>query len=112
MNQQLDKLLSDNCSPINDQSFVLNLTQIEELRALVPSWQYCANENVLCQTFHFECYADAINFTNRVAHIAEQQDHHPEIVLGYQRCKVSFYTHTVNAVTLNDFICAAKIDAL
>lgn len=112
MNEKLDKLLSSNCVSINDKSSALNLSQIEELRTLVPSWQYCATENTVCQTFHFRSYRAAVDFVSQIANIAEQQDHHPEILLTYQRCKVSFCTHSVNGITMNDFICAAKIDAL
>ena len=49
---------------------------------------------------------------NQVAEIAEAQDHHPNMQLSYDRCKVSYNTHTVKGITENDFICAAKIDAI
>jgi len=110
MNEKLDKLLSANCSPLNDQSCAMNLSQIEEMRAAVPNWQYCANENELCQTFRFASYSATIAFVNQIAQIAEQEDHHPEMLVSYQRCKVNFQTHSVNGITINDFICVAKID--
>ena len=111
MNHKLDKLLSNNCTQIDDQSAVMNLSEVEELRQAVPHWQYCANENVLEQTFRFDTYADTITFMNLVANVAEHQNHHPDMLVSYNRCKVTFSTHSVSGVTINDFICAAKIDS-
>jgi 4a-hydroxytetrahydrobiopterin dehydratase len=51
-------------------------------------------------------------FVNAVAWIAHREDHHPDVALGYDRCTVRFATHAVSGLSLNDFICAAKVDAL
>jgi len=110
MNDQLDKLLRSNCQQLDNENLPMNLSEIEEFRKLVPHWQYCATENALCQTFRFENYSATIKFVNQVANVAEQQDHHPELIVSYNRCKVNYVTHSVNGITLNDFICAAKID--
>lgn len=111
MNESLDKLLDAHCRPITQNESPLNLTDIEDLRELTPSWQYCANENVLCQTFRFRDYKSTIAFVNVAAEVADNEDHHPEMEVGYNRCKINFSTHSVNGITMNDFICAAKIDA-
>ncbi len=110
MNESLDKLLHTQCRAIKQNESPLNLTEIEDLRELTPHWQYCANENVLCQTFRFESYRATIDFVNLAAAVADAQDHHPEMEVGYNRCKINYSTHSVNGITLNDFICAAKID--
>ena len=51
-------------------------------------------------------------FVNAVAWVAHQQDHHPDLEVGYNRCKIVYTTHAVGGLSLNDFICAAHIDAL
>ena len=110
MNEKLNKLLDGSCRQLDAETTPLNLSQIEELRQAVPHWQYCATENVLEQTFRFTTYKETINFTNLVAGIAEQEDHHPDMVVSYNRCKVTYSTHSINGLSENDFICAAKID--
>lgn len=112
MNYSLDKLLDSKCELISSKSDSLNLTDIEHLRELTPHWQYCATENMLSQTFHFKTYQEVINLVNLVAEVANEQNHHPDMQVSYNRCKVNFSTHSVNGITINDFICAAKIDHL
>lgn len=112
MNQELDKLLNAQCKHYSKKDGALNLSHIEELRRLTPEWQFCANDNVLCRTFRFKSYSETIEFVNKVAAIAEAQDHHPELQVSYRRCKVNYKTHTVDGITENEFICAALIDAL
>ncbi len=112
MNYTLDKLLESKCAPISHESAPLNLTDIEHLRELTPNWQYCATENVLSQTFHFDHYSKVIEVVNLIAKVADKEDHHPDMYVSYGRCKVSYSTHSVNGITINDFICAAKVDQL
>ncbi len=112
MNNDINKLLKAKCRVVSKEDGSLNLSQIETLRELTPQWQFCANDNVLCRTFHFDSYIDTISFVNAVANIAEQHDHHPEMQVTFRRCKVIYSTHTVNGVTENEFICAAHIDLL
>ena len=112
MNDDINKLLNGHCRHYSNEEGPLNLSQIEHLRQLTPVWQFCANDNVLSCIFRFKRYSDTINFVNHVASIAEAQDHHPDLLVTYCRCKVIYTTHSVNGVTENDFICAAQIDAL
>lgn len=112
MNDDINKLLNGLCRHYSKKEGTMNLSDIESQRKLTPLWQFCANDNELCRVFRFDSYAQTIEFVNNVAKIAETQDHHPDLFVSYQRCKVSYTTHTVNGVTLNDFICAAQIDAL
>lgn len=112
MNDDINKLLNGQCRQYSKQEGAMNLSRIETQRQLTPLWQFCANDNELCRVFHFDSYAETIAFVNAVASIAEAQDHHPDLFVSYQRCKVGYKTHTVSGVTNNDFICAAQIDAL
>ncbi|MEP7297621.1 MAG: 4a-hydroxytetrahydrobiopterin dehydratase [Burkholderiales bacterium] len=64
------------------------------------------------KTFSFKDYHETIEFVNALAWIANTEDHHPELAVSYSRCVVRFSTHSVGGISINDFICAAKADAL
>jgi 4a-hydroxytetrahydrobiopterin dehydratase len=64
------------------------------------------------KTFAFLNFHETIAFVNALAWISHTEDHHPELVVSYDRCVVRFTTHSAGGVTLNDFICATKADAL
>lgn len=66
----------------------------------------------LKRTFKFKDFKQALEFTNRVGNIAEQEGHHPNICLTYGSVTIEIWTHSVNALTENDFILAAKIDRI
>jgi len=106
----MNPLINKQCRDYSKDEAPLNLSQIEDKRRHTPEWQFCATENVLCQTFHFNDYDKTINFVNTVAQVSNQQNHHPCMHVSYNRCKVTFRTHSVNGITENDFICAALID--
>jgi len=88
------------------------LTQGEIDAALqrLPGWEH--REDAICKTFSFKNFADTMAFVNRVARIAASEDHHPEMLVGYDRCRIAYSTHSIGGLSENDFICAAKIEAL
>ena len=64
------------------------------------------------KTYAFKNYHETISFVNALAWICHTEDHHPELAVSYSRCVVRFNTHSVGGISANDFICAAKADAL
>ena len=70
------------------------------------------NAVVLTRTFSFPDFHRTMAFTNAVAWIAHEQDHHPDMLVTHSRCTVNWSTHSVGGLSLNDFICAARVDAL
>jgi len=64
------------------------------------------------KTFSFKNYHETISFVNALAWICNAEDHHPDLQVSYSRCVVRFNTHSVNGISINDFICAARADAL
>ena len=82
---------------------------MQRLRAL-PGWDYA--DNRISKTFRFANYCEAIAFVNAIAYMATRQEHHPDLSVHYDRVSVSFATHDVGGVTLNDCICAAKVEEL
>ncbi|MBV6402818.1 MAG: putative pterin-4-alpha-carbinolamine dehydratase [Anaerolineales bacterium] len=92
----------------------LTEAEIAELLPQVPEWQLVERDDIprLQRIFKFKNYAQSLEFTNKVAAIAEEQDHHPLIVLEWGRVTVQWWTHVVKGLHKNDFIMAAKTDNL
>ena len=80
------------------------------LKEISPEWQLANDRKSISRTFKFKNYYDTMAFVNVVAMVAHQQDHHPEITITYNTCRVEFSTHSVDGLSMNDFICAAKVD--
>ena len=68
--------------------------------------------NQLIKTYKFSNYAESLDFSNKVADLAESEDHHPKIVLEYGSVEVSWWSHKIKGLHKNDFICAAKTDLI
>jgi 4a-hydroxytetrahydrobiopterin dehydratase len=82
------------------------------LEQLHTDWTLSADNKSISRTFRFKNYYQTLAFVNALAWIAHGEDHHPDLEVGYNRCLVRYSTHTVGGLSENDFICAARIDAL
>lgn len=108
----MNSLLNKHCRDYSKNEKPLSIDKLEKLRIHTPKWQYCSQQEKINRTYTFKNYQQTMTFVNQVAEIAEAQDHHPNMLVSYNRCNVSYCTHTVNGLTENDFICAAYIDAI
>jgi 4a-hydroxytetrahydrobiopterin dehydratase len=104
---QLQELLQKTSSPGGK---ALADAEISKLLALLPGWERVGHEIV--KTYNFKNYYETLAFVNALAYVAHHEDHHPDMGVHYNRCKVAFSTHDAGGITLNDFICAAKIERL
>lgn len=88
--------------------------EIADLQPHVPQWQLVTQDNILRlqRVFKLKDYAQALEFTNKIAAIAEAEDHHPLIILEWGRVTVQWWTHVVKGLHKNDFIMAAKTDEI
>lgn len=84
--------------------------EIDAHLAKVVGW--ALNDGAIEKTYRFANYLQTIAFVNALAWIANREDHHPDLSVHYDRCVVRFNTHSVGGISLNDFICAAQLDAL
>ncbi len=101
------------CTPCEGGVPALSPAGVRELlRALDPAWQVAADGRSIARSFAFDSYARTIGFVNAIAWIAESEGHHPDLEVGYGRCRVVWSTHAVGGLTENDFICAARVDRL
>ena len=69
-------------------------------------------DGALEKTFKFKNFYETMGFVNAVAFIANTEDHHPDLAVSYSQCQVRFNTHDVNGISVSDFFCASKVDAL
>ncbi|MEO6354349.1 MAG: 4a-hydroxytetrahydrobiopterin dehydratase [Oxalobacteraceae bacterium] len=104
-------LLQKECVP---NATALSENEITEYLSAVSGWQKDGAR--IAKTFKFKDYYETLAFINAIAYVIHAEDHHPELTASYNRCLVKFDTHTANdgrgGVSENDFICAAKIDAI
>lgn len=105
----MTSLLQQRCRPMQGQP-AMNKEEVAAHLPEVPGWAVA--EGSLERSFHFDDFARTMAFVNAVAWIAQQEDHGPDLMVNWTTCRVRFNTHDVNGLSLNDFICAAKVDAL
>ena len=98
------------CRPLPAGTAPLTQAQIDARLAHLSGWEY--RDGAISKTFAFGRYADTITFVNAVAAIAQHEDHHPEMLVCYDRCRVAYCTHSIGGISENDFLCAARIEAL
>jgi 4a-hydroxytetrahydrobiopterin dehydratase len=93
---------------------MLSATQIIAGLAKLNGWKLHGDgaDVAIEKTFAFKSYLRTMAFVNAIAFIAEQQDHHPELLVRYNTCSVRFNTHDAQGITQSDFACAALVDAL
>lgn len=109
MNTRSAELAKGRCQPCEGGSS-LTQTEIDMLLPQLDGWSVVSG--VLCKEFRFDNHYQTLAFVNALAWISHREDHHPELTVGYDTCRVSYVTHAVNGLSRNDFICAAKVDAL
>jgi 4a-hydroxytetrahydrobiopterin dehydratase len=78
--------------------------------ASLSGWE--ASGQAITKSFPFQNYYQTIAFVNAIAWISHRQDHHPDLEVGYNKCRVTYSTHSVGGVSENDFLCAGKVEAL
>ena len=78
----------------------------------IPGWELNPGASEISRRWSFRDYLETIAFVNALAWIAHAEDHHPDLEVGYNSCRVRFRTHSIGGLSENDFICAARINAL
>jgi len=105
-----DDLAHKKCKPCEGGVAPLDPQEIERLLKRIDGWEYA--NGVIAKTYSFKNYYQTIAFVNATAWISHREDHHPDITVGYNKCRVEYSTHAIGGLSENDFICAAKVDAL
>ena len=109
----MSDLSQKKCVPCEGGVKALDRAMCEKLlKQLGSQWQLTAEGKQIRVTFEFKKYFRTTAFVNAVAWIAHNEDHHPDIAFGYKTAQVTYWTHAIDGLSENDFICAAKADAL
>ena len=111
MNQDISKLHKQHCKNVGTAQ-LLTKQQLSTCLDEFPFWLISTDEQKISRHFTFNNYDDTLNFINAAAEIAKQENHHPYIEFSYNTCTIHYQTHSVNGITLYDFICAAHIEQL
>lgn len=110
----MGELKAMKCVPCRGSEPTLNDEQIEKMKPQVPDWDVIEvdGEKRLQRSFKFKGFTRALDFTNQVGKIAEEQDHHPALITEWGKVTVTWWTHKIGGLHQNDFIMAAKTDDL
>lgn len=103
-------LSNKNCKPCEGGVAPLTKAQAQELLPQLQGWTL--HEKHIEKTYSFSNYYQTMAFVNATAWVSHQENHHPELLISYKQCTVIYTTHAIKGLSENDFICAAKIDAL
>lgn len=108
----MEDLTNKTCRRYGKNESPLNSEAVKSGLAQLPGWSANHDCTEICRSFEFKNYYETMAFVNALAWIAHQQDHHPDIEVGYKRCLVRYATHSIGGLSENDFICGARLNRL
>lgn len=106
----LEQKHCESCEGIGEALTSAQITNL--MPQLHQDWQVENNHQTITRKLSFNNFYETMSFVNAIAWIANQENHHPDLEIGYNYCHIQYTTHALNGLSLNDFICAAKLDAL
>lgn len=109
----MSDLANKHCQPCEGGVAPLTEEQARHfMQKLSLAWHLSSDGKAITRDYTFKNFYHTMSFVNALAYIANNEDHHPDLEAGYNYCRVKFTTHAIGGLSENDFICAAKIDAL
>lgn len=105
-------LTDKDCAPCNSDFPPMTLEQARDLMEHVPGWTLSEDGSRISRKYDFANFKEALVFTNKVGELADEEGHHPDIELGWGKVLVTLFTHSIQGLSENDFIVAAKINEL
>ena len=105
------QLAAAHCEPQKGRT-ALDDDTVNGLLGELPGWKRDAGGKAIVKDFTFPDFRHTLGFINAVGFMANREDHHPDLEAGYGHCQVLWSTHDVDGLSLNDFICAARVEAL
>jgi 4a-hydroxytetrahydrobiopterin dehydratase len=106
----MNELVKKHCKPCEGGTVPYNAQQTKEMLKQLKAW--IVEDGKLVKLYPFKNYYETMAFVNALAWISHREDHHPDLQVGYNKCRVEYSTHAIGGLSENDFICAAKADAL
>ncbi len=108
----MTKLAKKKCVPCEEGGEPLTKPEAEKLLVELNEWMLIDDAHMLAKSFHFKDFTESMEFVNKVAAIAEEEGHHPDLTISYSDVGVELTTHAMEGLSENDFIVAAKIDEI
>lgn len=109
----MDSISQQHCVPCEGEGTPLDPTAIKNLLPqLSTEWQVAHDHKQIFRDFKFKNFYQTMSFVNAIAWMANLENHHPDLEVGFNHCLVRYTTHALKGLSLNDFICAAKVDTL
>lgn len=106
-------MLSDKkCVPVEPTTDAMNVPQAREMLKQVPGWELALDNRAIKRRMPFKDFLSALAFVNKLGELAEAEQHHPDIMLGWGYVEVVFWTHTVSGLHENDFVMASKVNLI
>jgi len=107
---EASELAAKKCIPCEGGVAPLKQDEVSRLLKQLQGWESAGGR--IAKTYSFTNYYQTMAFVNAAAWISHREDHHPDMTVGYNKCRVEYITHAIGGLSENDFICAAKLDAL
>ena len=108
----LNELRQQDCKSLKGKENAVDAAKAHEIIKELPGWRFGDGEEFIEKTYKFPDFAKALAFVNEIGAIAERENHHPDIELGWGKVVVKFSTHDVGGLSMNDFISAAKVESI
>ncbi len=109
----MNELAARKCKPCEGGMAPLARAETEHLLAqLGGTWSLGDEQRAIRRAFTFRDFYRTMSFVNALAHLANIEDHHPDLEVGYNYCRVTFTTHAIGGLSENDFVCAAKVNLI
>jgi 4a-hydroxytetrahydrobiopterin dehydratase len=108
----MSKLAKKKCVPCEEGGEPLTREEAEKLMTELNDWALIDDAHLLAKSFHFNDFAESMEFVNKIAAIAEEEGHHPDLTISWGDVGVELTTHAMEGLSENDFIMAAKIDEI
>ncbi len=108
----MEPLNNKKCKPCSGETEALSPIEAQSMLKALPTWQLNEAGTALIKDYQFKNFHYTMSFVNALAYIANQENHHPDLTLGYNYCQITLTTHAIHGLSENDFILAAKIDQL
>jgi 4a-hydroxytetrahydrobiopterin dehydratase len=106
----MNDLAKKRCAPCEGGVAPYTPGQAQDMLKQLRGW--IIEDGRLLKLYAFTNYYQTMAFVNALAWVSHREDHHPDLVVAYNQCRVSYWTHAIDGLSENDFICAAKCDAL
>ena len=106
----MNELTAKKCKPCEGGVAPYSAREAQDMLKQVKGW--IIEDGKLVKVYPFSNYYQTMAFVNALAWISHREDHHPDLLVGYNKCRIEYMTHAIGGLSENDFICAAKCDAL